>query len=210
MIGANERSQQTCSSKDEGHIRLIVGLGNPGPEYQHTRHNAGVWFVESLAKMYNCTLKLENKFYGYTGRITIGEQDIRLLIPTTFMNKSGQAVAAMANFYRVPLTSLLVAFDELDLPPGVAKFKIGGSSSQNGIRDIVSSLANQKEFLRLRIGIGHPGDKNRVTGHVLGKAPQKEQQQIEDAIDEATRCLEILIKDDLKKAMNRLHSFKAE
>ena len=191
-------------------IRLIVGLGNPGPEYQHTRHNAGVWFVESLAKMYNCTLKLENKFYGYTGRITIGEQDIRLLIPTTFMNKSGQAVAAMANFYRVPLTSLLVAFDELDLPSGVAKFKIGGSSSQNGIRDIVSSMANQKDFLRLRIGIGHPGDKNRVTGHVLGKAPQKEQQQIEDAIDEATRCLEILIKDDLKKAMNRLHSFKAE
>ena len=191
-------------------ISLIVGLGNPGPEYQHTRHNAGVWFVESLAKMYNCTLKLENKFYGYTGRITIGEQDIRLLIPTTFMNKSGQAVAAMANFYRVPLTSLLVAFDELDLPSGVAKFKIGGSSSQNGIRDIVSSMANQKDFLRLRIGIGHPGDKNRVTGHVLGKAPQKEQQQIEDAIDEATRCLEILIKDDLKKAMNRLHSFKAE
>jgi len=198
------------SDKQLARISLIVGLGNPGPEYQHTRHNAGTWFVESLAKMYNCTLKLENKFYGYTGRITIGEQDIRLLIPTTFMNKSGQAVAAMANFYRVPLPGLLIAFDELDLPPGVAKFKIGGSSSQNGIRDIVSSMANQKNFLRLRIGIGHPGDKNRVTGHVLGKAPQKEQQQIEDAIDEASRCLEILIKEDLKKAMNRLHSFKAE
>jgi PTH1 family peptidyl-tRNA hydrolase len=191
-------------------ISLIVGLGNPGPEYQHTRHNAGTWFVESLAKIHNCSLKLENKFYGYTGRITINGQDIRLLIPTTFMNKSGQSVAAMANFYRVPISGLLVAFDELDLPPGVAKFKIGGSSSQNGIRDIVSNMANQKDFLRLRIGIGHPGDKNRVTGHVLGKAPQKEQQQIEDVIDEATRCLEILVKDDLKKAMNRLHSFKAE
>ena len=198
------------TDKQLAHISLIVGLGNPGPEYQHTRHNAGSWFVESLAKIYNCSLKLENKFYGYTGRITIGGQDIRLLIPTTFMNKSGQAVAAMANFYRVPLSGLLVAFDELDLPPGVAKFKIGGSSSQNGVRDIVSSMANQKDFLRLRVGIGHPGDKNRVTGHVLGKAPQKEQQQIEDAIDEATRCLEILFKDDLKKAMNRLHSFKAE
>jgi PTH1 family peptidyl-tRNA hydrolase len=126
------------------------------------------------------------------------------------MNKSGQAVAAMANFYSVQLSSLLVALDELDLPPGVAKFKIGGSSSQNGVRDIVSSMANQKDFLRLRVGIGHPGDKNRVTGHVLGKAPQKEQQQIEEAIDEATRCLEVLVKDDLKKAMNRLHSFKAE
>jgi PTH1 family peptidyl-tRNA hydrolase len=191
-------------------VSLIVGLGNPGPEYQHTRHNAGSWFVESLAKIYNCSLKLDNKFYGYTGRITISGQDIRLLIPTTFMNKSGQSVAAMANFYRVPLSGLLVAFDELDLPPGVAKFKTGGSSSQNGIRDIVSNMANQKDFLRLRIGIGHPGDKNRVTGHVLGKAPQKEQQQIEEAIDEATRCLEILVKDDIKKAMNRLHSFKAE
>ncbi|MEO9946360.1 MAG: aminoacyl-tRNA hydrolase [Paraglaciecola sp.] len=191
-------------------ISLIVGLGNPGPEYQHTRHNAGSWFVESLAKIYNCPLKLENKFYGYTGRISISGQDIRLLIPTTYMNKSGQAVAAMAKFYRVPLSGLLVAFDELDMPPGVAKFKIGGSSSQNGIRDIVSKMSNQKGFLRLRIGIGHPGDKNRVTGHVLGKAPQHEQQQIEDAIDEATRCVEILIKEDLKKAMNRLHSFKAE
>jgi PTH1 family peptidyl-tRNA hydrolase len=187
-----------------------VGLGNPGPEYQHTRHNAGAMFVESLAKIHNCSLKLENKFYGYTGRIAIGGQDIRLLIPTTFMNKSGQAVAAMANFYRVPISGLLVAFDELDLPPGVVKFKTGGSSSQNGVRDIVSSMANQKDFLRLRVGIGHPGDKNRVTGHVLGKAPQKEQQQIDDAIDEAARCIEILIKDDLKKAMNRLHSFKAE
>ncbi|WP_340676697.1 aminoacyl-tRNA hydrolase [Paraglaciecola sp.] len=191
-------------------IQLIVGLGNPGPEYQHTRHNAGACFVEHLAKSYNCTLKLENKFFGYTGRISIGNQDIKLLIPTTFMNRSGQAVAALANFYRIPLTSILVAFDELDLPPGVAKFKIGGSSSQNGIRDIVSQLANQKDFLRLRIGIGHPGDKSRVTGHVLGKAPLAEQQQIDAVMDEALRCTELLIKEDLKKAMNRLHAFKAE
>ena len=198
------------SDKQLAHISLIAGLGNPGPEYQHTRHNAGAWFVESLAKIYNCPLKLDNKFFGYTGRVTIAGQDIRLLIPTTYMNKSGQAVAAMANFYRVPLSGILIAFDELDLSPGIAKFKTGGSSSQNGIRDIVSKMANQKDFLRLRIGIGHPGDKSRVTGHVLGKASQKEQQQIEDAIDEATRCLEILMKDDLKKAMNRLHSFKAE
>jgi PTH1 family peptidyl-tRNA hydrolase len=191
-------------------IQLIVGLGNPGPEYQYTRHNAGAWFVEYLAKSYNCTLKLENKFFGYTGRISIDNQEIKLLIPTTFMNRSGQAVAAMANFYRIPLANMLVAFDELDLPPGTAKFKIGGSSSQNGIRDIVSQLANQKDFLRLRIGIGHPGDKSRVTGHVLGKAPQAEQQQIDAVIDEASRCTELLIKEDLKKAMNRLHAFKAE
>ena len=191
-------------------IQLIVGLGNPGLEYQHTRHNAGAMFVETFAKLHNCPLKLDNKFYGFTGRVTIGGQDIRLLIPTTYMNKSGQAVSALANFYRIGLANMLIAFDELDLPTGIAKFKIGGSSSQNGIRDIVSSMGNQKDFLRLRIGIGHPGDKNRVTGHVLGKAPQNEQMQIDAAIDEAMRCTEILLKDDLKKAMNRLHSFKAE
>lgn len=126
------------------------------------------------------------------------------------MNNSGQSVSAMANFYRIPTDSMLVAFDELDLPPGVAKFKTAGSSSQNGVRDIVSRMGNDKNFLRLRIGIGHPGHKSRVTGHVLGKAPQIEQQLMDSAIDEAVRCVEILFKNDLKTAMNRLHSFKAE
>ncbi|GAA6185135.1 MULTISPECIES: aminoacyl-tRNA hydrolase [Alteromonadaceae] len=191
-------------------IQLIVGLGNPGPEYQNTRHNAGTWFVEALAKQFGCTLKLENKFFGYTGRITYAGQDIRLLIPTTYMNKSGQAVSALSSFYRIPPENMLVAFDELDLPPGIVKFKVGGSSSQNGIRDIVSKLGNFKDFLRLRIGIGHPGDKSRVTGHVLGKASKQDQEKIDAAIDEALRCTEILLKDDLKKAMNRLHSFKVE
>ena len=191
-------------------IQLIVGLGNPGPEYQYTRHNAGAWFVAELAKTLNCPMKLESKFYGYTGRATLAGQDVRLLIPTTFMNRSGQSVAALAKFYRIPIENTLVAFDELDLPPGVAKFKSGGSSSQNGIRDIVAKFSNNKDFLRLRIGIGHPGDKSRVTGHVLGKAPQNEQQKIDASIDEALRCTEILIKDDVKKAMNRLHAFKAE
>ncbi|GAC13529.1 aminoacyl-tRNA hydrolase [Aliiglaciecola lipolytica] len=191
-------------------IQLIVGLGNPGPEYQNTRHNAGTWFVEALAKQFGCTLKLENKFFGYTGRVTFAGQDIRLLIPTTYMNKSGQAVSALSSFYRIPPENILVAFDELDLPPGIVKFKVGGSSSQNGIRDIVAKLGNFKDFLRLRIGIGHPGEKSRVTGHVLGKASQQDQEKMNAAIDEAIRCTEILLKDDLKKAMNRLHSFKAE
>ncbi|GAA0858301.1 aminoacyl-tRNA hydrolase [Aliiglaciecola litoralis] len=191
-------------------IQLIAGLGNPGPEYHNTRHNAGAWFVAALAQRHNCQLKLDNKFYGYTGRATIAGHDIRLLIPTTFMNRSGQAVSAMANFYRIPVENMLIAFDELDLPPGIAKFKIGGSSSQNGIRDIVDKMANNKDFLRLRIGIGHPGDKSRVTGHVLGKASADDQQRIDAAIDEAMRCTEILLKNDLKKAMNRLHAFKPE
>ena len=125
------------------------------------------------------------------------------------MNKSGQSVAAIANFYRIPTENILVAFDELDLPPGTTKFKVGGSSSQNGIRDIVSKLANNKQFTRLRVGIGHPGHKQKVTGHVLGKAPQTEQTLIEASIDEAVRCTEILLKHDLKMAMNRLHSFTA-
>ena len=150
-------------------IRLIVGLGNPGPEYESTRHNAGVWFLEELAARYNTSLTPESKFFGKTARINVAGQDIRLLYPTTFMNKSGQAVGTLANFYRVEPEQILVAFDELDLPPGVAKFKVGGSSSQNGVKDIVSRLANNKNFLRLRIGIGHPGDKAQVTGHVLGK-----------------------------------------
>ncbi|MCC2615310.1 aminoacyl-tRNA hydrolase [Aestuariibacter halophilus] len=190
--------------------KLIVGLGNPGPEYQHTRHNAGSWFVERIASTLHCPLKLENKFFGYTGRVTWCGHDIRLLIPTTYMNKSGQSVAALCNFYRIDPEQILVAYDELDLPPGVAKFKVGGSASQNGIRDIVSSLGNNKQFLRLRIGIGHPGHKSRVTGHVLGKAPADEQQKMDAAIDEAIRCTEILLKDDLKRAMNRLHSFTAD
>ncbi|AYA64897.1 MULTISPECIES: aminoacyl-tRNA hydrolase [unclassified Alteromonas] len=191
-------------------IRLIAGLGNPGPEYEHTRHNAGVWFLNELAARFNTSLKPESKFFGLTGRITVGTQDIRLIYPTTYMNKSGQAVAAMANFYRIPAENMLIAFDELDLPPGIAKYKVGGSSSQNGIRDIVAKMGNNKDFLRLRIGIGHPGHKSKVTGHVLGKPPENEKRAIEDAIDEAVRCTEILIKNDLKQAQNRLHSFKAD
>ena len=125
------------------------------------------------------------------------------------MNKSGQAVAALANFYRIEPEQILVAFDELDLPPGVAKYKVGGSSSQNGVRDIVARMGNNKDFLRLRIGIGHPGHKSRVTGHVLGKPSAEEKAAIESAVDEAVRCTEILLKDDLKQAQNRLHAHKA-
>lgn len=190
-------------------IRLIVGLGNPGPEYENTRHNAGAWFIERLAHRYNATLSPDTKFFGKTARITIAGQDIRLLYPSTFMNRSGQAVSAIANFYKIPMSSMLVAFDELDLPPGIAKFKMGGSSSQNGIRDIVSKMGNNREFLRLRIGIGHPGHKSKVTGYVLGKAPSNDQQLMDDAIDEAMRSTELLISDDLTAAQQRLHSFKA-
>ncbi|MEM0911000.1 MAG: aminoacyl-tRNA hydrolase [Pseudomonadota bacterium] len=191
-------------------IKLIVGLGNPGPEYQNTRHNAGAIFLENLASHFNITLKYDAKFFGFCGRVTIAGNDIRLLIPTTYMNRSGQSVAAIAGFYKIQPSELLVAFDELDFPPGVAKLKIGGSSSQNGIRDIVKSLANQEDFIRLRIGIGHPGDKSKVTGHVLSKAPNEQHNKMLLAIDHAISCIPDLISSDFKTAQQKLHSFKAE
>jgi len=192
-------------------IKLLVGLANPGPEYAQTRHNAGQWYLNQFASQENIQLKAEAKFYGLTGRIQFAGNDLRLLVPTTFMNLSGKAVAAMANFYRIKPEEILIAHDELDLPPGIAKFKLGGGhGGHNGLKDIIAKLGNDKNFYRLRIGIGHPGDKNRVSGYVLGKAPSSEQNLIDQSIDEAARCTHILGQDGLAKAMNRLHSFKAE
>jgi PTH1 family peptidyl-tRNA hydrolase len=191
-------------------IRLIVGLGNPGLQYYQTRHNAGAQFVENLASRFAINLELDAKFFGFTGRGVIAGQDVRLLIPITFMNLSGKSVAAICQFYKIGIDEILVAYDELDFDPGIAKFKIGGSSSQNGIKDIVSRMSNQRDFLRLRIGIGHPGHKSKVTAHVLTKAPKADYARVEDAIDEAVRCIPILYEQDLTKAQQRLHSYKAE
>ena len=191
-------------------IQLVVGLGNPGPEYEKTRHNAGDWFVTELAKRNNISLRPEKKYSGLYGKGQIGNTLVHLLIPTTFMNRSGKSVAPLANFFRIPVENILVAHDELDMLPGVCKIKQGGGhGGHNGLRDIIACMANNKEFYRLRIGIGHPGHRDRVTGHVLGKAPANEQAFIEQAIDEAARCFDIWQTDDLKKAQNRLHSFKA-
>ncbi|GAA0500769.1 aminoacyl-tRNA hydrolase [Tatumella terrea] len=191
-------------------IKLIVGLANPGAEYAATRHNAGAWYVDFLAGRYNQSLKEEAKFYGYTARLNLAGNDVRLLVPTTFMNLSGKSVAAMAAFYRIAPQEILVAHDEMDMLPGVAKFKQGGGhGGHNGLKDIISKLGNNADFHRLRIGIGHPGDRNKVTGFVLGKPPASEQKLIDEAIDEAARCTEVWLKEDRLKAMNRLHSFKA-
>lgn len=145
-------------------IKLIVGLANPGAEYAQTRHNAGAWFVDALAERNGQSLKEESKFYGYTARLNLAGNDVRLLVPTTFMNLSGKAVAALATFYRIQPDEILVAHDELDLPPGVAKLKLGGGNGgHNGLKDIQSKLGNNPNFYRLRIGIGHPGDKTRLS-----------------------------------------------
>lgn len=190
-------------------IRLIVGLGNPGAEYEQTRHNAGAWLVERLARQESISLSPNKKFFGLSGKGRIAGQECFLLLPTTFMNRSGQSVTALANFYKIKPNEILVAHDELDMPAGVAKFKIGGGhGGQNGLRDIIAQLGNQKDFHRLRVGIGHPGDKSLVTGHVLGRASKSEQQSIDSVIDEALCVLPDAISGDLAKAMNRLHSFK--
>lgn len=191
-------------------IKLIVGLANPGIEYAATRHNAGAWFVDQLAERYHQSLKNEPKFFGYSSRITLSGHDVRLLVPTTFMNLSGKAVQAMATFYQIKPEEILVAHDELDINPGIAKFKFGGShGGHNGLKDIASKLGNNLNFYRLRIGIGHPGDKNKVVSYVLNKPSKSEQELIDKAIDESVRCTEILLSDGIEAAMNRLHAFKA-
>ena len=191
-------------------IKLIVGLGNPGREYEQTRHNAGALFVAALACQQATTLKPDSKFFGLTGRINLNGQDVRLVIPTTFMNRSGQAVAAMCNFYKVAVEEILVAHDELDIDIGTARFKQGGGhGGHNGLRDIIAKCANNKNFHRLRIGIGHPGSADKVSGYVLTKAPQAEHQKMLDATDEAIRALPDAISGDWAKAMHYLHTFKA-
>jgi PTH1 family peptidyl-tRNA hydrolase len=192
-------------------IQLIVGLANPGLQYQSTRHNAGGWFVEALASYYNGQLTANSKHYGHSCDLIIHGSKYRLLIPDTFMNLSGKSVSSLANFYQIPIENILVAHDELDLQPGVIKLKQGGGhGGHNGLKDIISKMGNSKNFYRLRIGIGHPGHRDKVTGWVLGKAPQSEQQLIDQTIDEAVRCFDILAKDGLTKAQNRLNSFKPE
>jgi PTH1 family peptidyl-tRNA hydrolase len=191
-------------------IRLLVGLGNPGPEYSQTRHNAGFWLIDQYARQHQVSLQPEAKFFGHTARIQRGSLDLRLLQPMTFMNRSGHAVAALANFYKISPSEILVAYDELDLPPGVAKFKTGGGAGgHNGIKDMIAQLGSD-QFHRLRIGIGHPGDKARVTGFVLGKAPASEQQLLEQSIDQACRGVDLLVDQGMLAAQQFLHSFKAQ
>jgi peptidyl-tRNA hydrolase, PTH1 family len=189
-------------------IKLIVGLGNPGAQYAQTRHNAGEWYVRRLADKLGARLSMEPKYFGETASIVIGGETLRLLVPTTFMNRSGQAVAALASFYRIAPQEMLIAHDELDIPPGTLKLKIGGGhGGHNGLKDIVPALGNNADFYRLRIGIGHPGQRELVTGWVLGKAPVSEQQKMDAAIDEALRESDNLIKGEFLKAQQKLHSF---
>ena len=192
-----------------GTVQLIVGLGNPGPSYLETRHNAGQIFVEKLAREAGISLAPEKKFHGTTGAGKIGGHEIRLLIPTTFMNRSGLAVAAISNFYRIPLAAILVAHDELDFAPGTVRVKTGGGhGGHNGLRDIITACGGN-DFHRLRIGIGHPGSPSEVSGYVLRKAPANEHEKIMATIDEAIRHLPAMVNGEWPAVMQKLHSFQA-
>lgn len=171
-------------------IQLIVGLGNPGAEYKDTRHNAGAWFVEALCQQFRLSLKLDSKFTGHVGQWTFGGRDYRILIPNTFMNHSGQSVGACAKYFHIPPEAILVAHDELDFEPGVLRFKTGGGhAGHNGLRDIIYHL-HSSEFHRIRLGIGHPGDKAAVSNYVLSPAPKEEKQKIRAAIQDAIPALQ--------------------
>lgn len=191
-------------------IKLIVGLNNPGAKYDDTRHNAGAWFIEEVARIHNTSFKEENKFFAKVAKIRTACGDVFLVLPSTFMNLSGKSVGAIANFYRIKPEEILVAHDELDLGCGIAKIKQGGGhGGHNGLKDIIAALGNNKNFYRLRIGIDHPGDRNLVTNYVLGKPSPDDRRLIDQAIDESTRSLDILFKESIEKAMNHLNGFKA-
>ncbi|MBX2807898.1 MAG: aminoacyl-tRNA hydrolase [Cellvibrionaceae bacterium] len=188
-------------------VQLIVGLGNPGSDYQHTRHNAGADLVSAFAAQHNTPLTAENKFFGLTATLTLASHRLHLLIPTTFMNLSGKAVAAIAHFYKIEIDNILLVHDELDLPAGVARFKIGGGhGGHNGLRDSIKQLGNNKHFARLRIGIGHPGDAKQVSHYVLKKASAQDQQLIDTSVDHALSALPLAIAGNWNQAMQYLHS----
>jgi PTH1 family peptidyl-tRNA hydrolase len=187
-------------------IRLIVGLGNPGPEYQKTRHNAGFWLLDELAWDYKQSFHAEGKFFGELARAAVPAGDLWLLKPATFMNLSGQSVVALARFYKILPNEILVVHDELDLPPGCARFKQGGGhGGHNGLKDIIAKLGSA-DFWRLRLGVGHPGDRNEVVNYVLKKPRAEEQTAIDQAIVAALAVLPQAMAGDMPSAMKQLHT----
>jgi PTH1 family peptidyl-tRNA hydrolase len=186
-------------------LRIIVGLGNPGPEHQVTRHNAGFWFVDVLAQRHGVEFRDYRKFSGETARISISGQDIVLLKPTTYMNRSGLSVRQLSEFYKIAADEILVAHDELDLPVGSARLKHGGGhGGHNGLRDTIAHIGDS--FWRLRLGIGHPGNKTEVIDYVLTRAPRAEEELILDAVNSAADCIPLILEQGAERAMTKLHN----
>ncbi len=186
-------------------LRAIIGLGNPGPDYARTRHNAGFWFVDRLAERYRGQFRVESKFHGELTRVQMGGQDVLLLKPSTFMNRSGQSAQALAQFYKLAPTDLLIAHDELDLPAGTMKLKAGGGhGGHNGLRDLHRAFGDS--YLRLRVGIGHPGDKNLVLNYVLGRPSKADETLILNGLDLAADAVETWLTRGWEKALTQLHT----
>lgn len=190
-------------------ITLIVGLGNPGKTYAETRHNAGFRFIEALLRSVDGNLKIEKRFAGAAGRIRLAGREVWVLMPSTFMNGSGEAVAKISRFYKIAPENILVVHDEIDLPPGLVRFKSGGGhGGHNGLRDIINKIGS-KDFNRLRIGIGHPGSAPLVESYVLKKASGAEQQQTNAANDAALLQIDEIVRGNYEQVMNDLHSHRS-
>jgi PTH1 family peptidyl-tRNA hydrolase len=188
-------------------IKLFVGLGNPGPEYRATRHNAGAWWIDALALQLKVELAPAKAMHGLMARISVDKQPVWLLMPQTFMNLSGKSVGALARFYKIEPQEILVAYDELDIMPGEAKLKLGGGSTHNGLRDIREQLGTP-DFWRLRIGIGHPGVKEEVLGWVLQKPSAEHRDAILEAITRSLKAFDLLCAGEMEKATMLIHTSK--
>jgi len=187
-------------------IRLIAGLGNPGAKYTETRHNAGFWFVDALARQHGARFLAEKRFHGEVAKVDIGGNAIWLLKPATFMNRSGQSLRSLADFYRLQAENILVVHDEIDLDAGTARLKSGGGhGGHNGLRDIIAQLGG-RDFHRLRIGVGHPGDRNQVVDYVLHRPGSDESRMIDHAITNALRVMPKVAAGEWEKAMHELHT----
>jgi peptidyl-tRNA hydrolase, PTH1 family len=187
-------------------IRLIAGLGNPGPEYDATRHNAGFWFVDAVARELKASLVPERSYHGLAARAATRHGSVWLLEPMTFMNLSGKSVAALARFFKIAPEEILVVHDELDLMPGQAKLKQGGShAGHNGLKDIHAQLGTA-DYWRLRLGIGHPGVKAEVIDYVLRKPPKEQREAIEQAIAQSLQALDFMLAGEMDRAMMKIHA----
>jgi PTH1 family peptidyl-tRNA hydrolase len=186
-------------------IQAIVGLGNPGDQYERTRHNVGFWLVDQLAATGGAGLKAESKVMGSASQISLQGETVRLLKPATYMNESGQSLRKFIDFYKLSIDQILVCHDELDLPPGVVRFKRGGGhGGHNGLRSIMSHCG--KDFLRLRIGIGHPGHKDAVHGYVLHRPGKADEADIIESLNYAERSIATLVASGLERASTELHT----
>jgi PTH1 family peptidyl-tRNA hydrolase len=189
-------------------LQIVVGLGNPGPEHRLTRHNAGFWFVDALARQHGAQFRAHARYHGEIAKITIENRELVLLKPQTYMNRSGLSIRALMDYIKAPVGELLVVHDELDLPVGVARLKLGGGhGGHNGLRDTITHCGG--DFWRLRVGIGHPGDKSQVIDYVLQRASGADETAIMESIGAGVSALDLFLRDGAEKAMHQLHSAAA-